>query len=317
MSKLIASSLVTIQQLNQLLDNATTNLLSSVAQVKSDALNFYAGSPNTYYTIYQLIADEQLHKSPLTEITVYHTQSMLNQINILAADLQQAITVIDNQDSVITSEIQRVTAQGNAIAAGVMLLLLGGTILLALLLAGHIVRSVKSIASDIAFMRDGDLTRRFTALTKDEIGTLAQNLNDFVLALKSSIGTVQDASAENVRMKESLIVTTEQTSASTTQITANTESIKSQISALDANLVLSSDAVRSISDSIRHPERGDPGADGDGGGVDRLGNRDDRLDRQHYQDRGKAAAGHRTARRVRFEGEREDAGRLPNDQSGP
>lgn len=251
MSKLIAKALVTIQQLNQLLDNATTSLLASVKQVKSDAITFYAGSPNTYYTVFQLISDEQLHNSPLLPITVYHVESMLNQLNILAADLQQATTVIDDQNSVISSEIHRVTARSSAIAGGLMLLLLAGTIVFALLLAGHIVRSVHSIASDIAFMRGGDLTRRFSALTKDEIGTLAQNLNEFVLDLKSSIGTVQDASAENVRMKESLIVTTEQTSASTTEITANTESINNQISALDANLISSSNAVRSIGESIR------------------------------------------------------------------
>ena len=251
LSKLIASALTTTQQLNQLLDSATENLLSAVADVQSDAKKFYASAPNSYYTVYQLLADEQLHRSPLTELTVYHTQTLMNQIGILAADLQQAITVIDNQDSVITVEIQRVADRSNAVALAMMLVLLAGTVLLALLLARQIVKSVKSIAGDIAFMRGGDLTREFKVATRDEIGRLANNLNEFVLSLKSSISNVQSASAENVRMKESLIVTTEQTSASTTEITANTESINHQISMLDSNLASSSKAVESIGESIR------------------------------------------------------------------
>ncbi len=250
-SKLIASALTTIQQLDQLLAGATQNLLSSVTDVRSDAKRFYASSPNSYYSVYQLLADEQLHHSPLVELTVYHVQSLMNQIGILAADLQQAITIIDNQDSVITGEIQRVSSRSDAIALVTMLILLAGTALLTLLLARQIVRSVKSIAGGIAFMREGDLTHEFTVATRDEIGRLANNLNEFLLSLKSSISNVQSASAENVRMKESLIVTTEQTSASTTQITANTESINHQISALDSNLASSTKAVESIGESIR------------------------------------------------------------------
>ena len=251
LSKLVASALTTIQQLNQLLGGATESLLGAVADVRADAKKFYASAPNSYYSVYQLLADEQLHHSPLTELTVYHTQTLMNQIGILAADLQQAITVIDNQDSVITGEIQKFASRSDTVALAMMLVLLAGTVLLALLLAGQIVRSVKSIAGDIAYMREGDLTREFTVRTRDEIGKLANNLNEFVLSLKSSIGNVQSVSAENVRMKESLIVTTEQTSASTTEITANTESINHQISMLDSNLANSSKAVESIGESIR------------------------------------------------------------------
>ena len=70
-------------------------------------------------------------------------------------------------------------------------------------------------------MSEGDLTRSFTVETTDEIGRLSANLNRFIATLAGSVGSVQAASAENIRMKESLIVTTEQTSASTTEIGAN------------------------------------------------------------------------------------------------
>ncbi len=251
LSKLVASSLTTIRQLDQLLSGAAKDLQSAVSDIQSDAKKFYAGSPNSYYTVYQLLSDEQLHTSPLTELTAYHTQTLMNQIGILADDLQQAITVIDNQDSVISGEIHRLASRSDAVALGMMLVLLAVTFLLALLLARQIVRSVKAIAGDIAFLREGDLTREFKVSTRDEIGELAGNLNEFVRSLKSSIGNVQNVSAENVRMKESLIVTTEQTSASATQITANTESINREIGMLDSSLASSSSAVESIGKSIQ------------------------------------------------------------------
>ncbi len=251
LSPLTASALVSIEELQQLLDGETESLVVSVKDVQEEGRSFYAGKRDGHYTVFQLLADEQLHRSPLLTTTFHRVQSLTNEIGTLAGDFTAAIAVIDNQDSVIVGETQRLASRGNALALAIIVVLLAGTALLALLLANQIAQSVKSIERDIEQMRYGDLTRSFKAMTRDEIGRLARNLNEFVISLKGSIRNVQAVSAENVRMKESLIVTTGQTSASTTQIIANSESIDRQISSLDADLTNSSSAVRSIGESIR------------------------------------------------------------------
>ncbi len=251
MSPLIASALVSIQQLQTLLDTETTELLGGVSDIQRDATDYYGAKSNSSYSVYQLLTDLQNHKSALFDQTSRHMQSLVSLIGSVASDFQAAITVIDSQDSLIASEIQRIESRSNAYGIVMMFLLFVAAVLLSLFLSRKIVQSIKLIAGDVAQMREGDITRTFTANTRDEIGTLASDLGSFVVSLKDSISNIQNVSTENVRMKEDLIATTEQTSASATQIAANAESINHQISMFDDSVVIASNAVRTIGTGMK------------------------------------------------------------------
>lgn len=251
LSALTASSLVSVEELQRLLDGETGMLVEAATELRQDAKRFYGNRPSQGYSLYRLLIDERRSESPSGEATLQDAESLLNDVVTVSGDLDAATSVIDSQFSTISIEIGRVEARGSLIAFALILFLIAGTILLALLLAGRIARSVRSIARDIARMREGDLTRRFTVATRDEIAALSENLNEFVRDLRGSMQAVQEASAENVRMKEGLIATTAQASASATQITASTESIGRRVSTLDASLLSSSNAMNSIAEAIR------------------------------------------------------------------
>jgi len=251
MSTLIASALVSIQQLQTLLDTETAEMLGAVSDIQQDATAYYGTTSALPYSVYQLLIDEQTHKSRMLEPTTLHTQSLASLIESVASDFQTAISTIDSQNSLIATEIQRIESRSRAYAIVVLLVLLAAAVFLALFLSNRIVRSVRSIAEDVAYMREGDITRTFDVNTRDEIGTLATDLGGFVVSLKDSIRSIQNVSTENVRMKEDLIATTEQTSASATQIAANAESINRQISLFDDSVVSASLAVRTIGTGMR------------------------------------------------------------------
>jgi len=251
MSPLIASALVSIQQLQTLLDTETGEMLGAVSDIQQDAIAYYGAKSATPYSVYQLLIDEQTHKSPMLETTTLHTQSLASLIESVESDFQTAIATIDSQDSLIGSEIQRIETRSSTFAIVMLLVLLASAVFLALLLSNRIVRSVRSIAGDVAYMREGDITRTFSVNTHDEIGTLATDLGGFIASLKDSISNIQNVSTENVRMKDDLVATTEQTSASATEIAANTESINRQISLFDDSVVTASLAVRTIGTGMK------------------------------------------------------------------
>ena len=80
-----------------------------------------------------------------------------------------------------------------------------------LIIANQIVRSVRSIETNIALMREGDLTRVFSVATSDEVGTLSNDLNRFLNSLRHSVNNVQQVSHENVQMRTSLLANPYQT----------------------------------------------------------------------------------------------------------
>jgi len=251
MSALIASAIISIQQLQTLLDTETAEMLGAVSDIQRDAMARYGENAAPLYSVYQLLIDEQSQKDSMLQLTTRHIKNLADLLGSVASDFQTAIATIDSQDSLIGSEIQRIETRSSTFAIVMLLVLLASAVFLALLLSNRIVRSVRSIAGDVAYMREGDITRTFGVNTHDEIGTLATDLGGFIASLKDSISNIQNVSTENVRMKDDLVATTEQTSASATEIAANTESINRQISLFDDSVVTASLAVRTIGTGMK------------------------------------------------------------------
>ena len=237
----IRESLDAIESLKTLIDQNMVSFRDNIKAVSDDAVVVYAIPGVAVVTsarMYDLIQeatqlqDKKIDAGYTVATNVYR---LIHGLDNLSEGIDQSVKVIDKQYAAIA----------------IIIALVAGTVFIALFLTNRIVRSIKSIEGNIALMGSGDLRQSFPIETRDEIGRLSANLNRFVLTLSGSIASVQTASAENLRMKESLIVTTEQTSASATQIGASTTSIDRQISTLDEELMGASDAVRNIAGGIK------------------------------------------------------------------
>jgi len=246
----IERSLAAISKLKEdLLDTSVATLLATSTRVFADAKLVFPSTDT--FTLLDLTTSDTGQGSQQHVRTVADVQSLLTQLNVFTSSLRSAVSSIDAQYATIAQAIKAIEMRSVIISVAIAVTLLTVTLVVALAIMSRIVLSVKSIENGIESMKEGDLTTAFSARTRDEIGRLSGYLNHFIVSLRESMVSVQAASSENVRMKESLIVTTEQTSASTTQIGANTSSIDRQISTLDEQVLSTTGAVQRIGDSIK------------------------------------------------------------------
>jgi methyl-accepting chemotaxis protein len=248
MNKSISDSLEAISALKVTLDADTSAFLYRISLVLGDA-KAVLGSTNNF-DVFHFISGPQAGNVRGSSLAYTHADEMITKLNALSDSLVTSIGVIDSQYATIAKEIKGIESRSYGLAIFIIIALVAGTLILALFLSNRIVHSVKSIENNIAMMGAGDLTRCFIVETRDEIGRLSTNLNRFVVTLSGSIKSVQAASAESIRMKESLIVTTGQTSTSVTRMEANVGSINTRISTLDKDLLGATEAVRNIGGEI-------------------------------------------------------------------
>ena len=148
-------------------------------------------------------------------------------------------------------EIEDLTRISYLVTSGIILISLLAAIFIAFRVSKKIVISIKSIEGNVSVMANGDLTRDFNELTKDEIGALSRFMNVFQSELRNTMKVMKDLSGQSTEMKGDLIATSTETSASAEQIAATLESINKQMKDLDENISFSSNDVVEISTLVK------------------------------------------------------------------
>jgi len=97
---------------------------------------------------------------------------------------------------------------------------------------GALIRNLESLSKN-----EGDLTKMLPVRSKDEIGVLSGNFNDFLGSLGSMIKKMKGTIEGMVQFGRTLSASTIESSAAFEQIRANTESIKNNTVALDREVV--------------------------------------------------------------------------------
>jgi len=253
LSSSIRSSLESIRNLKTLIDQ---NMLEFNDDIQSidDIFNQSPGADPVSATLFDLTVfggtvKQQSRSTQAGGQSSARAYLLLSQLRIVSQGFDAGIALIDRQYASIASEVKVIEERSRFLTLLIVVVLVSLTVLIALVLTNRIVRSIRAIEHNIFLMRDGDLTTFFPAKTRDEIGTLGGNLNDFLASLRGAVDKIQASSEENVRIKEMLVSTTEQTSASTTEISANASAIDRGIGNLDDHL---SDAGRSVERIVRN-----------------------------------------------------------------
>ena len=244
----VAAALKSIVKLKSELDRNTLSFLSVVSILRNDAFGF--GFDPDRLDFFELVTSDSLRTVAGGQQVIDHARDFLNQMGILSQEIDASVKVIDEQYSLIDGAIAQIRLRTALVSLSIILLLVAATVLIGIISTNRIVRAIRLIEANIARIRGGDLTQVFAAGTKDEIGRLSANLNDFLSSLRETLRGIQGVSVENVGMKQNLLATTEQTSSSAHQIAASTASITRRIASLDENLGRSSSSVEEIATSI-------------------------------------------------------------------
>ncbi|NOY09322.1 MAG: HAMP domain-containing protein [Spirochaetes bacterium] len=109
-------------------------------------------------------------------------------------------------------------------------------ILLSLLISASITKPVKLIVKTAEKMEKGDISQDIDFKSKDEIGTMAVSLNNFIVNLRNAVGRIQEVSDRIVEVRHDLITATEQTASASNEIAATVSSIKNQMDKLNGEI---------------------------------------------------------------------------------
>jgi methyl-accepting chemotaxis protein len=243
----VRQALVVIENLQKLLAKDTTNFSASVDSLMTDAKQMFHV---TSFDLPSVLTGQQVRSLGQGAPLIADVQRFFTQMEILDETMKTSTGVVTDQYSVIDHEVSKIETRSRLVTIAIIVVLVALTFGVFFFLTGRLARSIQVLEAGIAAVKDGDLTTRFEARGRDEIGTLAANLNTFGDTLKETISHVQRVSRDNIHLKESLIVTTGQTSASATQINSNVESIGRQIEGLDERFVEAVRDVEGISSSI-------------------------------------------------------------------
>jgi len=240
LSKQINESLGNIQTLESALGSSTQSLLTSADKLLSDASGTKGLSPGF----------DLVHLPPFASSVLSDTDPLFTQMYMIASPLALSSSIIDSQTVLIAKEVARVESRSMLIAVLVIGILVLLSVAIALILANRIVRSIRSITTNVGAMKTGDLVGRFNVTTRDEIGSLSSDLNGFLGWLSDSIVTVQNASTENVNMKVTLTDATERSRTIAGTMRDDAEAIDNRMHTLGDNLALTDKAVVQIAENV-------------------------------------------------------------------
>ncbi len=230
-----------IENLQQQITANSPVLATSATAVLADAKRIFFFTSD--FDLLSLLTSPQVLAEGADSPVIAHVQAFYTQMAVLDETITTSSGVVADQFTVIDQEVAKIQARSRILSISIIVVIVALTFGIFFRITGRIAGSIRRVEGGIAAMKAGDITTRFTPETRDEIGTLATNLNAFSDTLKVAISHVQEVSRDNIRLKESLIVTTEQTSTSAAEISANVQSIDREVAGLDERFV---EAVRQV-----------------------------------------------------------------------
>ena len=245
----VKKALVLIGNLAGYNDSNLVTLTSDYTNIAKNAEGLFSSldsiNPTQLYT-----TEFGPEKKRLLQATLYQLQLMMTDLESMNDSLSASASVITKQFVIIDQEIAAARNRALLTATIAILAIAAATVFGALAFAGAIAKSVIRIGRSIARLKEGDLAERSRISSRDEIGTLAGNLNEFLDGLSTALLHIKDTSTANIEAKNRLVEASGEAMSSATQIESNTASIGKQIETLDGRIEASAGSVKRIAAGI-------------------------------------------------------------------
>ncbi len=200
--------------------------------------------------VFDFYSNPRADAHPRSEEYQILVEEFLSNIFVSDMNLSSSVEVIAEQYDMIERQVTAIERKSTYTVVGIMALLFMGMVALAIVIANSIGKTINNIELAISDLTGGDLTVRIDISSKDDLGRLSKNLNDFIGVLSNSVDNIKITSGQNISVKEELVVTTNQTTASVQEMSAGAASIRDQMARLDEQIRTSSGEVELVSTSI-------------------------------------------------------------------
>jgi methyl-accepting chemotaxis protein len=182
---------------------------------------------------------------------VFYIQSSLTTLN---KNIELTLENLETQYNIIDEEISKYEKRATRIVALVLIAVILIPMLIALFFANILANRISKIEIGISKMKEGDLADRIKVQTRDEMGRLSQNVNDFTDALGLSILKIKETSRQNLSLKKKLINSVTKVSITTEKVNESAHSISESMSSLDDTVGVSNHAVNTVKEQLNQLE---------------------------------------------------------------
>jgi methyl-accepting chemotaxis protein len=245
----IAASLGLIIRLEGTIDERLRDLDRNIEQIMVDAREIFTSTGR--FKLNDLYISPIVQDHPRLPDARRRVEQVHLSLSTLDMNINSFMVIVDTQTGLIREEIRKFTLRAYISAAvfGLVLVLL--SVVVAIIIANRIARSIKSLEHRLELMKNGDLSIRFAIRGKDDIATLSSHLNTFATALCDSFSVIKATSRRSVEIKEELISTATESSASAYEIRTNTVAIETSIARLADTIHEAASAVGEVIGTIR------------------------------------------------------------------
>jgi len=223
-----------------------------IAQALSIVVGFSHKAEVTYTTLTRVSENLQAVSDPMgfsyRELTLYNFLANPKVMNSparekVASVIEQLRVAIRNTDVQYESMYQMLSAQFDRIngiltkieqraawtAGAIVIVIVLGSLLLILFMAGRISKAIVKIGSEVKALRDGDLTRSFALTQKDEVGTLGRDMDTFLARHREVVQNIQTVAAENHKVKDDLDAAQTQSAQATRLLDESVDAVGTQM----------------------------------------------------------------------------------------
>lgn len=234
--KALAEALDIVERLQKLNDENLANVVDIYEELYKNAETIFV-FPDAI-TFRKFYEDSVLmNKNPENkQIALFNLSRFDSNVSILNDSLESSINIINEQGALIDSRIQMIQRQSVLVAISVIAVLIVIIAVAAILFANTIAKSVIQMASGVRALAEGDLSVSFSIKSRDEIGKLAGQMNDFIHALDEAMLGIKDAADRNNQVKDQLLDSTERTNWTLHEMRSAVQNMEEQARLLDQRI---------------------------------------------------------------------------------
>lgn len=226
MNETLSHSIAAIQRLEPL-------IRSNQEQFSAHAQSLIRTIENEQMFIRSFVFRNLVGETGLSQNMRNSAQNYYRGLVQLVDSLESSLRVLQDQEAVISHEIQRIEQRGLQLTGIMILILLIVSSVFSIVLAGSLAKAVRRIEDHLEKMSLGDLRTRCNLKRKDEIGELSSHTDRFIDKISGLIGAVQRESSENLEVRDRIQVSVGSTSRSLENIQGNTDSISGSVGSLN------------------------------------------------------------------------------------
>jgi len=243
----IAESLKTILMLSDKLKMSQSTLEARINKVTSTATSVLG--ENQEFNLFELPDLVETDERTLKGINqdIYFLTSTISTLN---ENMNNTLSQINEQYSIIIDETGNYETKARGLTVIVLIIVFTIPLLIALIIANMMARRIQIIDIGISKMKEGNLSDRIDVNSRDEMGRLSRNVNDFTDKLSDSIRMIKNSSKTNLELKDKLIASVQKVSKTTKNVNESIQVISSETRKLDGTIQSNSDIVEAVENHL-------------------------------------------------------------------